>query len=81
MKSYNKRGNIVPLLKAVNNRRYRVEVSEFDSKPTTKDFTNLNEAIRFYNEQPHGMGISVRLCVLRPDDNGNWSPSNEYLLK
>lgn len=81
MKSYNKRGNIVSLLKAVNNRRFRVEVSESSSEPTTKDFTNLSEAIGFYNEQPHGNGISVRLCVLRPDGNGSWSPSSEYLLK
>lgn len=81
MKRFNKKGDIVPLLKAVNNRRYRVEVSESSSEPTTKDFANLSEAIGYYNEQPHGNGISVRLCVLRPDSNGSWSPSNEYLLK
>lgn len=81
MKSFNKRGDIVPLLKAVNNRRYRVEVSQSSSEPTSKDFNNLSDAIGFYNEQPHGYGISVRLCVLRPDKNGNWSPSSEYLLK
>lgn len=81
MKSFNKRNNIVTLLKAVNNRRYRVEVSRSSSKPTTKDFNNLSDAIGFYNEQPHGNEISVRLCVLQPDGNGSWSPSNEYLLK
>ena len=81
MKKSNKRRGIISLLKDVNNHRYRVEVSGLSSEPTTKDFTNLSDAVGFYNDQPHGNGITVRLCVLRPDDNGSWTPSREYLLK
>ena len=81
MKRFNKRGDIVPILKEINNRHYRVDVSRSSSEPTTKDFDNLSEAIGYYNEQPHGEGISVRLSVLRPDGNGNWITTNEYLKK
>lgn len=81
MKNFNERKDIIVLLKDIKNRHYRVEVSGTSSEPTTKDFNNLSDAVGFYNEQPHGNGISVRLCVLRPTSNGNWSPSNEYLLK
>lgn len=81
MKNFNGRENIIHLLKEINSRKYRVEVSKSSSEPTTKDFTNLSEAIRYYNEQPHGNGISVRLCVLRHDGNGNLITTNEYLKK
>lgn len=81
MKNFNKRKNITLLLKEVNSRKYRVEVTGLDSDPTTKDFTNLSAAICYYNKQPHGNGISVKLAKLRQDANGNWTPSTEYLLK
>ena len=81
MKNFNGREDIINLLKEINSRRYRVDVSKFDSESTAKDFTNLSEAIRYYNEQPHGKGISVRLCVLRPDGNGKLITTNEYLKK
>lgn len=81
MKNFNGREDIINLLKEINSRRYRVDVSKFDSEPTAKDFTNLSEAIHYYNEQPHGKGISVRLCVLRPDGNGKLITTNEYLKK
>ena len=81
MKNFNERNDIIVLLKDIKNRHYRVEVSGLSTEPTAKDFTNLSDAIGFYNDQPHGNGISVRLCVLRPDSKGSLTPSREYLLK
>lgn len=81
MKRFNKRDGIITLLKEVNNRRYRVEVSKLASAPIAEDFTNLSDAIHYYNEQPSGESNSVRLCVLRPDGNGKLITTNEYLKK